>query len=295
MLFFQPLLNGYVCFFITFAERKKGSIMDSLHFQCFGTGSSGNSYYVGHAGGGILVDAGLSMRHIRRSLKAIGVSMASIQAVFVTHDHTDHIKSVGALSTSFGIPVYATPKVHAGIESNYRVTQKIGAGKRFIQAGDSLELGGLHITAFPVSHDASECVGYSIAYAGKRLTIATDLGYVNHEAAQLLGQADYIVIEANYDEEMLRRGPYPLRLQERIRSNSGHLSNRQAACFLAENYNKRLKSIFLCHLSRENNTPAQAYSTVKEELEARQIIVGRDVEVIPLERLSPSKFYIFAS
>jgi phosphoribosyl 1,2-cyclic phosphodiesterase len=267
--------------------------MDKLCFQCFGTGSSGNCYYIGNGRYGILIDAGIPIRNIKRNLSNIGVDLSAIRAVFVTHDHIDHIKAVGVLGEKYHVPVFTTGKIHEGIQRNYGVTQKLFGSKRQIEVNSTVEIEDIKITSFPVSHDASECVGYTVEYKSKAFSIATDLGYISSEAAEHLRKADYVVIEANYDEEMLRKGPYPVYLQERIRANTGHLSNEQAGLFLAENYNERLKNIFLCHLSKENNTPATAYTTVKQHLEQKQIIVGQDVELIPLERLNPSKLYVF--
>ncbi len=272
---------------------KEKDEMNKLRFQCFGTGSSGNCYFIGNGRYGILIDAGVPVRSIKRNLSNIGLDFSAIRAVFVTHDHVDHIKAVGTLGEKYHIPVFTTEKIHEGIQRNYSVTQKLFGSKKHIEIGKTTEIEEIKITSFPVSHDASECVGYTIEYMGKCFSIATDLGYISSEAAEHLRKSDYIVLEANYDEEMLRKGPYPIYLQERIRANTGHLSNEQAGYFLAEIYSERLKNIFLCHLSKENNTPAMAYSTIKTHLEKRQITVGQDVELTPLERLNPSKLYIF--
>ena len=266
--------------------------MDKLRFQCFGTGSSGNCYYIGNGKYGILIDAGISVRNIRKTLANSGLSLSDIMAVFITHDHADHIKHVGTLGEKYRIPVYATEKIHEGIQRNYCVTEKLYASKKHININQTTEIGDLRITSFPVSHDASESVGYSVEYLDKTWVVATDLGYIGDEAAQHLRKADYVVIEANYDEEMLEKGPYPFPLKERIRANTGHLSNDQIGEFLAENFNKNIKKIFLCHLSKENNRPEIAYTTVKQYLEDKQIIVGQDVEVVPLERLTPSEMFI---
>ena len=267
--------------------------MDKLRFQCFGTGSSGNCYYIGNGMYGILIDAGISVRNIRKTLAVNGLNLSNIMAVFITHDHADHIKHVGTLGEKYRIPVFATQKIHEGIQRNYCVTEKLHASKKYLDINQTTEIGDLRITPFPVSHDASESVGYTVEYGDKTLAVATDLGYIGDEAAQHLRRADHIVIEANYDEEMLQKGPYPFLLQERIRANTGHLSNDQTGKFLAENYNKNIKNIFLCHLSKENNSPETAYATVKRYLEEKQVIVGKDVEVIPLERLVPSKMFVF--
>jgi len=267
--------------------------MDKLRFQSFGSGSSGNCYYIGNASSGILIDAGLGVRSIRRHLRNIGLDFESIWGVFVTHDHADHIKAVGPLGEKHRIPIYSTRQVHEGIQRSYCVTEKLYSSRKFIEKHETIELGDFKITAFPVSHDSTDCVGYTIEYKEKRFTFATDLGYVGEEVAMHLMQADYLVLEANYDEQMLIKGPYPVHLKNRIAAQTGHLSNEQAGRFLAENYNERMQHIFLCHLSRENNLPEVAYTTIQNFLGEKQIIVGTHVQLITLDRMTPSELFIF--
>ncbi len=267
--------------------------MDKLRFQSFGSGSSGNCYYIGNASNGLLIDAGLSVRTIRRNLRNLGLDFENIWGVFVTHDHADHIKAVGPLGEKHRIPIYSTRLVHEGIQRSYCVTEKLYSSKKYIEKGETIEVGEFRITAFPVSHDASDNVGYTIEYKEKRFTFATDLGFVGEEAAEQLNQADFMVLEANYDEQMLREGPYPIHLKNRIIAKTGHLCNDQTGTFLAENFNKRLQHIFLCHLSRENNLPELAYTTIQNYLADKQIIVGTDVQLVTLDRMNPSELYIF--
>jgi phosphoribosyl 1,2-cyclic phosphodiesterase len=267
--------------------------MDKLRFQSFGSGSSGNCYFIGNASSGLLIDAGLGVRTIRRFLRDIGLDFENIWGVFVTHDHADHIKSVGVLGEKHRIPIYSTRKVHEGIQQSYCVTEKLYSSRKYIEKGETLEIGDFRITAFPISHDATDNVGYTVEYKEKRFTFATDLGVVGVEASEHIVQADYLVLEANYDEQMLHQGSYPLHLKMRVASETGHLSNDQVGRFLAENYRETMQHIFLCHLSRENNRPELAYTTVQNYLEEKQIIVGKHVQLITLERLSPSELYIF--
>ncbi len=266
--------------------------MDKLRFQSFGSGSSGNCYYIGNAKSGILIDAGIGVRTIRKNLRTIGLDFNKIWGVFVTHDHADHIRAVGSLGEIHHIPIYSTQKVHEGINRNYCVTQKLNGSRRYIEKSGTLELGDFKISSFPVSHDSSDSVGYSIEYQGKVFTVATDLGYVGEEAAKHLRRANYMVFEANYDEDMLEKGSYPWYLKDRIRANTGHLSNRQTGEFLAENYQEHLKAVFLCHLSKDNNRPDIAYMTVKEHLQQKNVEVGKDIDLVVLERYHPTKLYI---
>lgn len=265
--------------------------MDKLIFRSLASGSSGNCYYVGTRSSGILIDAGIGSRVIRRHLRKMGVDFSQLWGVFVTHDHTDHIRGVGMLGECFHLPVYATRRTHEGMSRNFCMTRDISASRKYIEKGETVEVGGLRVTAFPVSHDATDSVGYTVEYGGTRITFATDLGCVEADMLAHLAQADYLVLEANYDEQMLREGKYPYYLQQRIMAPTGHLSNDQTGACLAEHWHRGLKHVFLCHLSRENNRPEVAYDTVCRYLTERHIRVGEDLELTPLERLSPSGIY----
>lgn len=268
--------------------------MNKFRFRCLASGSSGNCYFLGNASYGILIDSGVSVRNIKRFLKTMGLDFENIWGVFITHDHTDHIKSVGVLGEKYNLPIFTTEKIHEGINRNYRVTEKLTPkSQRVIQLGENIDIGEFTIKAFPVSHDSSECVGYQIKYNNKVFSLATDLGYVSLEAEESMLEADYIVLEANYDEEMLKNGPYPLYLQNRIKSDWGHLSNQQAADFLTRNYQENWKYIFLCHLSKDNNMPDTAYNTVKTKLLSVEKDIEEKTAIIPLERTKPSSLYIF--
>ena len=267
--------------------------MDKLRFQSFGSGSSGNCYFIGNASNGLLIDAGIGVRSIRKCLKNLGLDFENIWGVFVTHDHAVHIKAVGPIGEKHRVPIYTTRKVHEGIQRSYCVTEKLYTSKKYIEKNESVQVGEFKVTAFPVSHDATDNVGYTIEYKGKRFTFATDLGYISDEVAAHLAIADFIVLEANYDAQMLEQGPYPLHLKKRIAADTGHLSNDQTGLYLSENYKSHLQHIFLCHLSRENNLPNVAYTTIQNYMENKQIIVGKDVQLITLDRLVPSEIYIF--
>lgn len=265
--------------------------MDRLRFQSFASGSSGNCYFVGNFNYGILIDAGIGIKTIRKCLKNLGLDTPHIVGVLVTHDHADHIKSVGILGEKYNVPVYTTEIIHSGISSSYCVTEKLTQSKRLINKEVPFQVGDFKVTAFPVSHDASDCIGFSVEYKGKTITFATDLGYINEEAKIYLKNSDFLVIEANYDEQMLEDGKYPNLLKQRIKADTGHLSNVQCAQFLAENYSSRWQYIFLCHLSRENNMPFIAYETVVNELKEQQIKPEVDVKLVALSRFTPSEHY----
>ena len=261
-------------------------------FRSFASGSSGNCYYLGNYHSGILIDAGISARTISRILRTMGLDFSSIAGVLVTHDHADHIRSVGTLGEKFHIPIYATAEVHDGIDHNYGVLEKLKTSRRFFKTGEPFEINGMTVNSFHVSHDSTDCVGYVIDYMGERFMIATDVGCVNDELEDYVASSNHIVIEANHDEQMLLNGPYPTYLKERILSDVGHMSNETCARVLADNFNDRLRHVFLCHLSQENNDAEVAYNTVHEALSS----AGANLDgmtLMALPRLDPTEIFTF--
>ncbi len=260
-----------------------------IRFISLASGSSGNCYYLGTEKYGILIDAGIGIRTIKKSLKDINVTMDSIRAVFITHDHADHIKAVGHLGEKLNIPVYTTARVHAGINKSYCMTEKLHGSVRYLEKEEPMLLEDFRIESFEVPHDGTDNVGYCIEIDGKVFSFLTDLGEITPTAARYICKAHYLIIEANYDEEMLRMGPYPTYLKERISSKTGHMSNIDTANFLAENIMEHLRYIWLCHLSKDNNHPELAYKTVEWKLKSKGIIVGKDVQLLALKRNTPSE------
>ncbi len=265
----------------------------NFRFLSLASGSSGNCYFLGTDDYGILLDAGIGIRTIRKCLKDHKIELDQILGVFVTHDHADHIKSVGCLGEKYNIPIYTTAKVHEGIDNSRYVQEKLSQSRKVLQKEESFKLRDFVITAFDVPHDGIDNVGYFIEYKNHKFAIATDVGHITETVAKYLRMANHLVIEANYDEEMLHRGNYPFFLKERIKSPQGHLSNRETAEFLAKNFDLHLKNIWLCHLSRDNNHPELAYKTVEMAMSQYGIRIGKDVNVIPLKRTNPSEIFLF--
>lgn len=264
-----------------------------LKFISFGSSSSGNCYYLYNDEEGLMIDAGVSFRPIKKYFHSLALPMAGIQNIIITHDHADHVKSVGSISTKLDIPVYATSRTHEGIEHNYCVKIKIPADKkRVIESGVPFQLGGFRITPFDVPHDSLECVGYKIEYQDMTFCLITDVGVVTDEIRQMIGEANYLVLEANHDEAKLMAFPnYSQRLKERIRGNKGHLSNHDCGVALAENSTPKLKRVWLCHLSEKTNTPECAQATVNNVLRDYGLVGGLDFKLEPLERKSLSGPY----
>ena len=263
-----------------------------LKFLSLGSGSSGNCYYLTTGNTSILIDAGIGIRVLKRTLKTYDIEIEQIDAVFVTHDHADHIKAVGNLANEYGKLVYATEKVHAGINSNYCMTSKLTVEHiRIVQKDVSLQLGDMVITPFDVPHDSSDCVGYRVQADGVTFCLITDAGHVTSIMEEQVSMANYLVLEANHDEDMLMMGTYPAYLKGRIRGERGHLCNKESARLIAEHATPILKHVWLCHLSEENNHPELARKTVEGLLRSFGIIPGVDFELDILKRKSPSELY----
>ena len=262
--------------------------MRSLFFLSLASGSSGNCYYLGTSSFGILIDAGIGVRLIKKILKEHGICFENIKAILITHDHADHIKSAGCVGEELSIPVYATEKVHDGIRRSRFVEEVLIQYRKVVEKEIPFFVKDFKITAFEVPHDSSDNVGYSIEYKDQTFVIVTDAGHITDMIRTYVTKANYLVIETNYDDVMLQSGAYPAFLKERVSSASGHLSNRHAADFIASIFSPVLKHIWLCHLSRDNNHPELAYKTVEYRLLQEGIKIGKDVSLTTLKRMTPS-------
>jgi phosphoribosyl 1,2-cyclic phosphodiesterase len=264
-----------------------------IKFISLGSSSSGNCYYLATDNIQILVDAGIGVRWLKSTLKEKGIMLTDIDAVCITHDHADHIKAVGHLAHDYHLPIYATEEVHRGINRNYCVTTKLTPEHtRIINKSQTIELGDMMITAFSVPHDSSDCVGYRIATDREVFLIITDIGHATEIIQEEVSNADFIVIESNHDVDMLMMGPYPAYLKGRIRSGRGHISNVDSARLIAEHASPRLKRVWLCHLSEENNHPELARKTYETVLREYGLIAGVDFKLDVLRRKQASDLMI---
>ncbi len=258
-------------------------------FISFGSGSSGNCYYLFNEQGGLFIDAGLSLKAVKKHSAAAGISLSSARYILITHDHADHVKYVGTLSNEFSLPVYATPTVHEHIDLNYVVKQKIDRRQRLnISIGETFELLGMRVSTVAVPHDSSENIGYKIEYDGVAFVLLTDIGHVTPEIEACVEDANYLVIESNHEVEKLKQGRYPEALKRRILSDVGHLSNLDCGRALARCATPKLRHVWLCHLSYDNNDPELARYTVEGVLREHGIAPGKDFEIDVLKRRSPS-------
>ena len=267
----------------------------ALKFLSLASGSSGNCYFLGTDNYGILLDAGVSIRFLKKVLKENGIGLEQIMAVFITHEHADHIRSVSGLGEKYGIPIYTTEKIHAGIDNNLYPNVRLSTSRRIIEKEIAVQIKELQISAFDVPHDVNECVGYLVVYKQHKLVLVTDIGHINEKAGEYIRIANHLIVEANYDREMLLHGKYPPFLKERISCGTGHLCNSEIAEFLADNFDLHLKNIWLCHLSKDNNHPELAYKTVEAAMQQYGIRVGKDVNLVALKRTTPSEMFILDS
>ncbi len=263
-----------------------------LKFISFGSGSSGNCYLLYTATDGLLIDSGIGTKQLKKYLKDYGLDLKDIHNIIVTHDHADHVKAVGYVSHETNVPVYATREVHAGIRRNYCVRKKVDESLvRYVEKDRQVTIGEFSVTPFAVPHDSADNVGYRIEHDGVVFCIVTDAGEVTPDIKKGIAEADYLVIEANHDVQMLEAGKYPAYLKSRILSGTGHLSNEECGKALAENLTDRLKHVWLCHLSEENNHPELARKTVEDILLRNGIRAGESLKLEILKRKSPSEIH----
>lgn len=230
------------------------------------SGSSGNCIYVGSDNTHILIDAGISGKKIEKGLNDIGLKGEDIAALLITHEHSDHIKSLGVISRRFGIPVYTSEKTFEAARNDPKMGKlPEGIFNKITHDGD-FTVGDINIHPFSTSHDAVDPMGFRFENKDKTFAIATDLGCYNDYVIKQLKQLDNILIEANHDVHMLEAGYYPYYLKKRILSDKGHLSNESAGRLLSDILHDNMKNIILGHLSKDNNYPALAYETVCSEI-----------------------------
>lgn len=239
------------------------------------SGSKGNSLLVCSGSTRLLIDAGLSTRELCRRLAMVNVAPETLDAVLVTHEHVDHVRGLGLLSRRHHLPVYLHHGVAAALADSQRPDRLVE-----FEAGGEFSVGELGIRAFPVTHDAHAPVGFSVSGASGKVGIATDLGISTRLVAEELCRCRMLVLESNHDEAMLRDGPYPWPLKQRIRGNHGHLSNRDSADLLETLCWEGLETVFLAHLSETNNHPGLARATAEQALSRQsrcrpRLLVGR--------------------
>lgn len=235
-----------------------------LNFCSLYSGSTGNCLLVSSEDTNILIDAGVSQKKIIEALASINVDISDINAILITHEHSDHIMSVGGLSKKYNIPVYSNKETFAAMPSQL---EKISIENRNIfEIGSEFKIGSLSIHPFSIPHDAANPCGFNITKDNKKISIATDIGHIDDTLLSNLKNSSFIMLESNYDPEILKLCSYPFRLKQRISGLNGHLSNSSAGKVVSTLIPCGLNEVMLGHLSKENNFPELAYKTVIEEL-----------------------------
>jgi phosphoribosyl 1,2-cyclic phosphodiesterase len=240
-----------------------------LSFTLLGSGSSGNTTLVSDGSTHILVDVGLSGRETARRLRECGLEPHQVSAIVVSHEHGDHCRGVGPFAKDLDIPVFMTESAWAGfgMSLDARRHRKIGSGECF-------EVHGFRFTSFSVPHDAIDPLAFLIEKDGVKIGIVMDLGYVSNLVVERLKGCDGIILESNHDVRMLKVGPYPWALKQRVMSRRGHLSNDAVAQYLAKDFDGRAAHVVLAHLSRKNNLPELALLSAQRALEERSSLLA---------------------
>lgn len=257
----------------------------SLYVASLNSGSNGNCYYLGNEREAVLIDAGISCREIEKRLKRLDLSIEKVKAVFISHEHGDHIHGVSALSKKHKIPVYIT-------EATYRAgnLHLDNALLCKLKTNDCIQIGSLAVKAFPKKHDAIDPCSFVVSYKAVSVGVFTDIGDHCDHVISHFKQCHAVFLEANYDEEMLENGSYPLALKRRIRNGYGHLSNSQAVKLLMDHSGPFLSHLFLSHLSRNNNSPERALQSFTSQCMASDL----HISVAPRDR-ETGLFYIDGS
>ena len=248
----------------------------ALYFTSLNSGSNGNCYYVGTKTDAVLIDVGLSCRETEKRMKQLGLSMKTVKAIFVSHEHGDHIKGVSTLANKYSLPVYITAKT---AKHGPRLISHLT--KSFV-ANKSISVSDLIITPFVKCHDASDPHSFIISCNGITIGVLTDIGNVCKEVIHYFKQCHAVFLEANYDEIMLENGKYPVQLKNRIRGGEGHLSNKEALELFVTHRSPALSHLLLSHLSKENNSPEMVEELFQQHANGTHIIIASRYQATPV-------------
>jgi phosphoribosyl 1,2-cyclic phosphodiesterase len=254
---------------------------NDLHIASLNSGSNGNCYYVGNDREAVLIDAGISCRETEKRMLRLGLSMKKVKALFISHEHSDHIKGVCVLAKKYQLPVYITPGTLRGCGFNLEPGLV-----RNLESHSTHQFGSLVVTAFPKIHDASEPHSFTVSCGETRVGIFTDLGAVCEQLTRHFKDCHAAFLEANYDEDMLNNGNYPYFLKRRISGGSGHLSNRQALQLFLDHKPAYMSHLLLSHLSKDNNNPELVKDLFELHADGTKIIVASRYEETDIHIIS---------
>ena len=253
----------------------------SLFISSLNSGSNGNCYYIGNEKEAVLVDAGISCREIEKRMKRLNLSMQKVKAVFISHEHTDHIRGLHSLVKRHKLPVYiTTPTLRFGrLYLDYDVT-------RNFCAHETIPVGDLRVTAFPKLHDASDPYSFTISYNNINVGVFTDIGLPCENVINHFKQCHAAFLESNYDDELLDKGNYPYHLKKRIRGERGHLSNKQALELFKRHRPSFMTHLLLSHLSQNNNSPELVEALFTQHADGVKMIVASRYEETPVYQIA---------
>lgn len=249
----------------------------SLFISSLNSGSNGNCYYIGNDTEAILVDAGISCKETEKRMKRLGLLMEKVKAIFVSHEHSDHITGITQLAKKYQLPIYIT--------EGTRISGKLHLEKHLVipfNAFYPVKIGGLNITAFPKSHDAVDPHSFIVEYLSVTVGIFTDIGIACEQVIRYFQLCHAAFLESNYDEEMLHNGKYPYYLKKRISGGKGHLSNAQALSLFLTHRPSFMSHLLLSHLSKNNNCPKLVGDLFSKHAEHTQIVVASRYEETPV-------------
>ncbi|MCC9138320.1 MBL fold metallo-hydrolase [Pontibacter silvestris] len=244
-----------------------------LFITSLNSGSNGNCYYIGNEKEAVLVDAGISCRETEKRMKRLGLSMDKVKAIFISHEHSDHIRGVPVLARKYQLPVFITPHT---LQNSKLLFENFSVEP--FQAFEPVQIGSLTVTAFPKQHDAADPHSFVVAYNDIKVGVFTDIGAPCENVIQYFQQCHAVFLEANYDEDLLDRGHYPYYLKSRIRGGRGHLSNRQALALFAAYKPSFMSHVLLSHLSKDNNCPELVKELFTTHADGTEVIVASRFE-----------------
>jgi phosphoribosyl 1,2-cyclic phosphodiesterase len=254
-----------------------------LFITSLNSGSNGNCYYIGNEREAVLVDAGISCRETETRMKRLGLSMSRVKAIFISHEHSDHIRGLEVLARKYRLPVYITPDTRL---NSRLVFDNIGL--QSFRAYEPVQVGDLTITGFPKFHDAADPHSFLVAYQDIRVGVFTDIGAPCEHVIRHFSQCHAAFLETNYDEEMLDKGYYPHHLKRRIKGDKGHLSNTQALALFTTHKPDFMSHVLLSHLSRDNNNPELVKDLFTVFADGTQVVVASRFEETPVYRITAS-------
>jgi phosphoribosyl 1,2-cyclic phosphodiesterase len=263
----------------------------SMQFSVLASGSTGNSLIVKSKHKRLLIDVGLSAKKMCESLEQLGTRAEEIDAVLITHEHSDHIKGLGVFARKYGMPIYANAATWGKLQQMSTIGEIDERQRHVFATGDVLTFDDVQVQTFGISHDAAEPVGFCFHHEQRKMSVVTDLGYVSERIKETIRDSDILVMESNHDVNLLRSGHYPWNIKRRILGDLGHLSNVDAATAMYDVLSNRTKRVYLAHLSLQHNLQDLARMTVSQVLADKGIEMARgEVQLMDTYHDRPTKW-----